>query len=779
MKPIHKLLLAAILLPMAAHAALPTWGTWTAVTNNEAIQTLGGYTTIEGVNFNGSTTTINNGPGGSGGTNVTFTAATVTSDLPGNDNAIVDSVTLTAATVSVSNMDFASTSGGNSNVSSAIGSPQNWGTVLDRVIGDFGTGCEITLSGLTNGSQYYVQFFSANPDGNGQNTMKISSGGADSPLFGTHTAGQTRYIIATFTADGSSQVFTPSGGEPHFSALVIGVQAAGDTTPPVWTATWPQVDPLSSTSLTVRAKTNESGTAHYVVLPDGAAAPTSAQVKAGTDSTNTPVSASGSLALTANTEATAPVGSLSPSTAYDVYFVAEDAVPNVQVSPVKVDASTLAPDITAPDWIATWPKAEQLSATSITVRAQTNENGTAYYVVLADGATAPSAAQVKAGQDNTNTPATASGSLALTANVEATGPVTGLTADTSYDVYFIAEDAVPNLQATPVLVDVSLVTPAAVTWGSVTTIVDDSSIVTTGVTGLVGANFANSAVSPLTANGVTFTAVTLNSSANIGGGITVATSGMDYTNLNSGISDVPASDFGTIMDSHTGTFGGTGTITLSGLVGGTQYQIQFFASTNDTNALQNQTITGGANTSAAFGPHAAGSGKTLLGTFTAIGTTQVLTIQNGEVAANALTIGVVSAGNTFADWINSFSGLNGLTAFGDDADFDGLDNGLENFLGTAPNVGNAGLTAGTLSGNVFTFTHPQNATPASDVSAPVYTWSTDLVNWNASNASSGGITVVLAPDTDNPVAGTTTVTATVTVGTVPAKLFVRLGVSQE
>ena len=60
MKPINKLIIvgmAGIFLPLAAHAAAPTWGTWTAVTNNEAIQTLGGYTTIEGVNFNGSTTT--------------------------------------------------------------------------------------------------------------------------------------------------------------------------------------------------------------------------------------------------------------------------------------------------------------------------------------------------------------------------------------------------------------------------------------------------------------------------------------------------------------------------------------------------------------------------------------------------------------------------------------------------------------------------------------------------------------------------------------------------
>jgi len=112
------------------------------------------------------------------------------------------------------------------------------------------------------------------------------------------------------------------------------------------------------------------------------------------------------------------------------------------------------------------------------------------------------------------------------------------------------------------------------------------------------------------------------------------------------------------------------------------------------------------------------------------------------------------------------------------ADADGLEKGLGTSLGRLPKRGNAGLTAGGRSGSIFTFAHPQNATPASDVSAPAYSWSTDLQTFHASGASSGGITVDLVPTPNTPSAGTTTVTATVT-GTVPAKLFVRLGVSQQ
>ena len=110
----------------------------------------------------------------------------------------------------------------------------------------------------------------------------------------------------------------------------------------------------------------------------------------------------------------------------------------------------------------------------------------------------------------------------------------------------------------------------------------------------------------------------------------------------------------------------------------------------------------------------------------------------------------------------------------DDADGDGIDNGVENFFGTAPDAFSTGLLAGTKSGNTFTFTHPKSATPASDLSAS-YKWSTDLASWYLGNGidGPGGSTVTITPTT---VSGTTTVTAT-TSGTQP-KLFLRVQVNQ-
>jgi MYXO-CTERM domain-containing protein len=201
---------AGLALPLASQAATVTWGSWTAVTDNTAIATPTGYT-YGGVNFNGSTTTINNGPGGVGGTNVAFVG------IPINNSDTTNGVD-----VATTGFAFSSTGTGNSNVVSAVGTPQTWTTVLDRVIGDDNNSATIDLSGLSSGTAYTVQFFSSTPDGNINSTTVITSGNA-SPAFGSHTGGQTRSVIASFTADiTGTQSFAITGAEPTFSALVIG-----------------------------------------------------------------------------------------------------------------------------------------------------------------------------------------------------------------------------------------------------------------------------------------------------------------------------------------------------------------------------------------------------------------------------------------------------------------------------------------------------------------------------------------------------------------------------
>jgi hypothetical protein len=133
--------------------------------------------------------------------------------------------------------------------------------------------------------------------------------------------------------------------------------------------------------------------------------------------------------------------------------------------------------------------------------------------------------------------------------------------------------------------------------------------------------------------------------------------------------------------------------------------------------------------------------------------------------------------DTFSAWIsNPVFGLAPADRdLFDDPDGDGVDNGVENFFGTNPGSPTRGLIAGIRSGNSFTFTHPQNASPAADLTA-TYRWSTDLATFHNDGATSGGTTVSFTTQPDTPVAGTTTVTATAT-GTLPGRLFIDVIVS--
>jgi hypothetical protein len=132
--------------------------------------------------------------------------------------------------------------------------------------------------------------------------------------------------------------------------------------------------------------------------------------------------------------------------------------------------------------------------------------------------------------------------------------------------------------------------------------------------------------------------------------------------------------------------------------------------------------------------------------------------------------------DTYAEWIAGYPAVGGLTDFDDDADGDGIENGLENVFGTDPSAGNPGIAQIAKSGSTVTFQHPQSGPAASDVTA-VYRWSTDLVTFHGSGASSGGTTVTITPQPNTPSAGTTTVTASAS-GTQPSRLFLTLEATQ-
>ena len=150
------------------------------------------------------------------------------------------------------------------------------------------------------------------------------------------------------------------------------------------------------------------------------------------------------------------------------------------------------------------------------------------------------------------------------------------------------------------------------------------------------------------------------------------------------------------------------------------------------------------------------------------------------LAIDALTITDGSpASSGYALWIDGFFPGNADPAtigFDADPDQDGIPNGVEALIGGIPNVAGVFATSELVKdGSVFTFVYPQDSVVPSGVTAD-YEWSTDLVNWQGSGESFGGVTVTLVDDLydeTDPAISLYQVTATVTAGTT-AKLFVRV-----
>ncbi len=153
----------------------------------------------------------------------------------------------------------------------------------------------------------------------------------------------------------------------------------------------------------------------------------------------------------------------------------------------------------APTWTAGWPKAENAVPAGFTAKVNISVPGTSYFVVLPSGATAPTSAQVKAGQNaaGTSLAANLKGTIACAAgSTEYTSAVTGLSGATTYNVYFVAQDVSANLQAAPVMVSVT--TTAS---GIAPVITTPTATSITNTTALLGGNITSDGGSALSERG--------------------------------------------------------------------------------------------------------------------------------------------------------------------------------------------------------------------------------------------------------------------------------------
>ncbi len=124
---------------------------------------------------------------------------------------------------------------------------------------------------------------------------------------------------------------------------VVGVGITVDENPPVFQNSTPSVGSQTLSGATLSADLDEEGTVYYVVVADGASAPSVTQVRNGQNSSGAAALTSGNFTTTSTTGSQAFSG-LSSGTNYDLYVVAQDdeGTPNVQASVTLVNFTTQA-----------------------------------------------------------------------------------------------------------------------------------------------------------------------------------------------------------------------------------------------------------------------------------------------------------------------------------------------------------------------------------------------------------------------------------------------------
>lgn len=131
-----------------------------------------------------------------------------------------------------------------------------------------------------------------------------------------------------------------SGSRQSFA--IDNVDIRSDNKAPVTESGYPKVSNILSSGFDFINKIDEVGKTYYVLLPNGSAEPTVAQIKLGQDATGNAALQSGFFDITdSSIDYTKSFTGLTLNTAYSIFSVSEDIFKNTQIVVSKVDAATL------------------------------------------------------------------------------------------------------------------------------------------------------------------------------------------------------------------------------------------------------------------------------------------------------------------------------------------------------------------------------------------------------------------------------------------------------
>lgn len=264
-----------------------------------------------------------------------------------------------------------------------------------------------------------------------------------------------------------------SGGSYYLSAILVDsrgqrspIKVTAFTTPdsstPAFASGYPYMSKVTNTSAQVTVMTKKNCQLYYALLPKGASAPTAAEFKANAISGNLGY---GSMTVTKNVPAVFYVNGrpLEELTSYDLYVWLTDFDGAKSSSVKKVSFTTI--DGTSPIFL-TEPTVTSIKATSVGLKAALNEKGTVYWAVVKHGEEYPKPLAGQTTQPTLDSDTAKlqiangmnclkSGKVSASATKDITINVSGLTAETAYDLYYVAVDSAGNYSTTVKMVTIN------------------------------------------------------------------------------------------------------------------------------------------------------------------------------------------------------------------------------------------------------------------------------------------------------------------------------------
>ena len=132
-----------------------------------------------------------------------------------------------------------------------------------------------------------------------------------------------------------------SGGGSRPSFAIDNISVFNDVAPPVNADGFPKITNILSDGFDFSSKLNETGKTYFVILPSGSAAPSAAQIKAGTNASDAAALKAAVLEISDATVVYSKNSTgLALGTDYVVYSISEDAIGNIQGESNKLDVTT-------------------------------------------------------------------------------------------------------------------------------------------------------------------------------------------------------------------------------------------------------------------------------------------------------------------------------------------------------------------------------------------------------------------------------------------------------